>query len=137
MKAQSLSASKNFIPDAPVVNFKLPMFNKDGHRTWFLSGKQGTYVNEGEVDVLGMKISIFSGDARDLLEATIESPRAVMFINENKAVGNDSIEVVGPSYHLTGKNWTWDGTLKKMSINKEVKVIFDQSMNGLINYEQK
>lgn len=134
---QLLTASNNFIPDAPVINFKLPMFGKEGYRSWFLSGKQGIYVSQDEVDVLGMKINIFSGDARDLLEATIESPKAVMFINENKARGDDSIEVVGESYHLTGKDWTWDGKLKKMTINKEVKVVFDQSLKGLMTYEQK
>lgn len=134
---QLLTASNNFIPDAPVINFKLPMFGKEGYRSWFLSGNQGIYVNEGEVDVLGMKISIFSDDARDLLEATIESPKAILLIHKNKARGDDWIEVVGESYHLTGKDWTWDGKLKKMSIGKDVKVIFDQSLKGLMTYENK
>lgn len=137
IECQLLIASNNFIPDAPVINFKLPMFGKEGYRSWFLSGNQGIYVNKDQVDVLGMKISIFSDNAHDLLEATIESPKAAMFINENKAIGDDSIEVVGESYHLTGKDWTWDGKLKKMTINKEVKVVFDQSLKGLMTYEQK
>lgn len=137
IECQFLNASNNFVPDAPVINFKLPMFNKEGHRTWFLTGDQGIYVSENEVDVLGMKITIFSGDARDLSEATIESPKAVMFINQNKASSDDTIEVTGQTYHLTGKDWTWDGNLKKMSINKNVRVVFEQSMKGLISYEQK
>lgn len=137
IKCQFLNASNNFVPDAPVINFKLPMFNNDGYRTWFLTGEQGIYVSQDEVDVLGMKITIFSGDPHDLLEATIESPKAIMFIKQNRANSDDSIEVQGPSYHLTGKVWTWDGNLKKMSINKDVKVTFDQSLKGLISYEKK
>ncbi len=112
------------------------MWSKEGYRSWSISGDQGIYVNEAEVDVLGMKICIFSDDARDLLEATIESPKAVLFIHENKAKGDDSIEVTGEAYHLIGKDWTWDGKLKKMTINKEVKVVFNQSLKGLIIYEK-
>lgn len=136
-ECQWVAASNNFIPDSPITNFKLPMFSKEGHRTWFLSGAQGIYVSKDEVNVLGMKINIFSGDARELLEATIESPKAMILINENKACSDDWIEVEGASYHLTGKDWTWDGKLKKMSINKEVKVLFDQSLKGLMSYEKQ
>lgn len=134
---QPIFASNNFIPNAPVINFKLPMWQEEGYRSWFLNGEQGIYVSENEVDILGMKIVIFSGDARELLEATIESPKAIILIHENKASSDDSIGVVGASYHLTGKDWTWDGEQKKMSINKEVNVVFDQSLKGLLTYEKQ
>lgn len=137
IKHPFLTASNSFIPNAPVINFKLPMWGKEGYRSWFISGDQGIYVNEDEVDVLGMKISIFSDDPRDILEATIESPKAILLIHKNMARGHDSIEVIGEAYHLTGKDWTWDGVIKKMTINKEVKVIFNQSLKGLMIYEKK
>lgn len=130
-----LIGGNNIIPSAPVINFKLPMFEKEGYRSWFLNGKEGIYVSENEVDVLGMKIDIFSGDVREVLEATIMSPKAIILIHENRALGNDLIEVAGQAYHLTGKDWSWDGEGRRMSINKGVKVVFNQSLKGLLSDE--
>lgn len=128
---------EGFIPDAPVINFKLPMFGVEGYRSWFVRGDEGIYVNEDRVDVVGMMVSIFSGDEKELVEAEIESPRAAIFIHENRASGEDLIEVKGEGYALVGKDWTWEGNLKKMCINKEVKVVFDQSLKGMLDYEKQ
>lgn len=128
--------SNSFVPDAPVINFKLPMFAKEGYRSWSVAGNEGVYINQDQVNVAGMTICLYSGDQRELIEALIDSPQADIFINENRATGKDLIEVRGNGYFLVGKNWTWEGTLKKMRINKEVKVQFDQSLKGILDYEK-
>ena len=50
------------IPNAPVENFRLPMFNEEGYRAWDLRGAKGTYVDGTHVDVVDMKMRVFSGD---------------------------------------------------------------------------
>ena len=129
--------ANNFIPDAPVINFKLPMFNDEGFRAWEMQGDKGTYLSDEEVEVSGMVLRWYSGDEQNILDSTVESPQATLLIKENRAYGDDKIKVEGRQYVLVGESWSWDGKLKKMAINKNVKILFDQSLVNISNYENK
>ena len=39
-------------PNAPITNFKLPLFNDAGYRTGYLRGDQGIYINSSQVSYL-------------------------------------------------------------------------------------
>lgn len=129
----TVADTKCFIPDAPILNFRLPMFNQEGYQTWHIHGDQGIYVSEDEVEIIGMELTIYSGDQNNLLEATIESPKATIFPLENKAKSCNEIKVVGNNYKLFGKNWFWDGKIKKIIINQNVQVTFTQPLTNLFN----
>lgn len=129
--------TKSFIPDAPIINFRLPMFNNEGFQAWHVHGEQGIYLSDEQVDIVGMTLTIFSGDEKNLCEATIKSPIASVFLYDNKAQSSDNIEICGDGYTLFGKNWFWDGKSKKIIINQNVKVIFNQSLFNLnTSYEK-
>ncbi len=133
----TFSETKSFIPDAPIRNFRLPMFNQEGYQDWHIQGDQGIYITQEKVKIIGMELNIFSGDHKNLLEATIESPKATIFPLENKAKSDNEIKVTGNTYNLSGKNWSWNGKFKKIIINQNVKVIFTQSLENLFTYENK
>lgn len=136
MIKKTFADTKSFIPHAPIINFKLPMFNKEGYQSWHIHGQKGIYVNEEQVDVIGMKLDIFSGNENNLLEATIESPKATIFLYENQAKSKNKINVIGNGYTLSGKNWFWNGKLKKIIINQNVKIVFNESLTNLFTYEK-
>lgn len=136
MNNKTFSDPKSFIPNAPIINFRLPMFDKQGYQSWYIHGDQGIYVNDEEVDIIGMQLNIFSGDERELLEATIQSPKATILLHENGAKSKNEIQAKGNGYNLSGKDWNWDGKLKKVIINQDVKVIFDQPLTDLLAYEK-
>lgn len=133
---QLYGESKSFVPDAPVIKFKLPMFNKEGFKVWDMQGDKGTYLSDEEVEVETMLLHIFSGDEETVVEATVESPQAMLLIKQDRAYGSEEIEVEGARYYLTGREWEWNGTHKRMTINKDVRVVFEQSLGTLLSYEE-
>lgn len=82
-------------------------------------------------------MNIFSGDKRGLLEVTIESPKATILLHENGAKSKDEIQAKGNGYLLSGKDWNWNGKLKQVIINHDVKVTFDQPLTEIFAYEKK
>lgn len=119
-------AVHKLVPDASIIDFKLPMFGESGYRVWDLRGKEGLFLSEGEVEVQGMLLRTFSGDEKNKLEATIESIKAIIKIQENQAYGDELIVLKGPGYSLVGNGWSWDGKAKKVIVNENVRVTFDE-----------
>lgn len=138
LSTYGLSAQvKNFIPNAPVINFKLAVFNDEGYRLWAMQGEKGIYANEDKIEVVGMVVDCYSGDERERLEANMNSPQATVLIKEDRAYGDDIISVKGNGYYLEGKNWDWEVKGKKVAIKKDVRVILNQSLEKVLNYEIK
>lgn len=124
--------SAQMLPDAPVRNFRLPMFGPEGYRIWELRGLEGRYVDENRVDVTDMTLRIFSSLDPAKVETEILSPQATMRIQQNKAEGNESITVTGDHYVIQGRKWQWDGNKHRVIIDEDVKVIFFEGLRGLL-----
>ncbi len=120
------------IPDAPVKNFRLPMFGAEGHRIWELRGGEGRYVDENRVDVTDMTLRVFSSLDPAKVETEILSPKATMLIQQNKAEGDETITVTGDHYIIQGRKWQWDGNEHRVVIDEQVKVIFFEGLRGLL-----
>lgn len=119
-----------FEAKAPVNDFSLPMFGPDGYKTWDLSGKQGRYVNQNQIDIDGLKLRLFSGDEKGRVEVVIESPKAEVDPKAGKASGPDFLYVNGPGYSVTGRDWFWNEKTKYLEIKKDVQVTFASGGEG-------
>ncbi len=120
------------VPDAPVLDFKLPMFGQNGYKTWELRGREGRYISEEQIDVLGMNLRLFSGDANLKVHTTIESPAATMLVNESRAEGKSEIKITGNQFQIEGENWRWEGDTRTVTVDKNVKVAFEQQLAGIL-----
>lgn len=122
-------------PNAPITNFKLPLFNDDGYRTGYLRGEQGIYLNTSEIRILGMELSQYSGDENDAVIGSMESPEALFHYDENgrsAASGPGSIKIENDTFVLTGEDWIWQEQNNRIVINKNVKVIIFDQIGSLI-----
>ncbi len=124
--------SAQFVPDAPVENFRLPMFGDAGHRIWDLRGAEAHFVSEDQVDVFHMHLRIFSGDADERVRTLIQSPEARVYIERNEARGDRSIEVTGDNYRATGRSWSWIREENRILIQEEVEVTFFEELEGFL-----
>jgi lipopolysaccharide export system protein LptC len=120
------------LPDAPVRNFRLPMFGEDGLRIWDLRGREGRYISENRVDVSDMRLLIFSSENRNEVETEIRSPQATMHIRSNQAQGDQTITVMGDNFEITGQRWSWDGNANRVVIDERVKVTFFEELSGIL-----
>jgi len=120
------------VPDAPVHNFKLPMFGDNGYKSWDLQGRQGIYINAEQIDILDMKLRVFSGDSAMRLETSIESPRATILVHNKLGGGKSEVIIKGPNYIIIGRNWTWDGNTRTVKVRKSVRVTFYGEIDYLL-----
>lgn len=121
------SALGQIRPEAPVRNFLLPRFGEDGYKIWDLRGSKGTYLDAARIRVEGMKLRVFSGGAARRLETSIESPEALIHIEENRAEGRGTLFITGPNYRLAGEDWEWNGDAGRIRVHSRVRVVFDQA----------
>lgn len=120
------------IPNAPVENFRLPMFNDEGFRAWELRGSKGTYLEGDKVSLDEIMIRLYTGDASNGIKTEITSPDATVLIDENKAVGTNGILIQGGNFRITGQNWTWQGDDHRVVIEENVVVTFFEGIGDIL-----
>ncbi len=128
----NLMGTAQMIPNAPIENFRLPMFNQEGFKAWEIQGDQGLLVGETNIELVKIRLQVFSGTAAKVIETEITSPRATMVINENRVYGTNSIRIENKNYLITGQNWQWNGDQKTVVIQENVIVTFFQDIGDLL-----
>lgn len=126
-----LMLSGQMVPDAPIEHFRLPMFGDEGYKSWELRGLRGHYINENEALIEGLELIIFSGDEAILEENRIRSPKATIYFGDARAESDSSLFVVGPGYEIQGRDWTWEGRERRITVREAVRVSFAGSVDIL------
>lgn len=122
------SAMAQMIPDAPIREFRLPLFGDNGYKEWELRGLEGHYLDAGSARVDGLDLLVFSGDADMLLENRIRSPSAVIEFEAARASGDSSLFMTGPGFEIEGRDWIWDGRRRNLTVGHSVRVVFESSL---------
>ena len=122
-----LAKLDNFIPSAPIKNFRFPHFGENGYTQWVLKGEEGIYDESNKIRVKQMGMRIYTGNKDMDLDLSLDSPFAVLRLNENKAQSEESITIIGGNFHITGDGWTWDGTTKEISVLNNTRVKFKET----------
>ncbi|TVR52558.1 MAG: hypothetical protein EA425_04525 [Puniceicoccaceae bacterium] len=119
-------------PNAPIENFRLPMFNEAGYRTWDLRGDVGRYLDANRVEVDNMRLRLYSGDEAEMVDTTILSPLAVFFPHETRAAGPGPIEITSLNFQISGTDWEWFGDTQTIRIDEDVRVVFRESVGNIL-----
>ena len=121
-----------FTANAPVVNFRVPPFTKDGFRSWLLSGAEGRYVSANRLDVTDLNLTVFDGTAANRVESVFLSPSATALINDGQVRGQDRLRLITDDFEATGEDWRYDHRAKKVSIYKNVRVVFHAQLKDML-----
>ncbi len=121
-----------FTANAPVVNFRVPTFTKEGFRSWLLSGAEGHYVNANQLDVTDLNLTVFDGTAANRVESVFLSPSASALINDGQVRGQDRLRLITDDFEATGEDWRYDHRAKKVSIYKNVRVVFHTQLKDIL-----
>jgi hypothetical protein len=118
--------------NAPVKNFSLPTFTKEGYHSVLLRGNEALFVSAQQIDVSGMQLTLFAGDATNRVETVIISPQARFFPDRNIAEGEHSVRVLHDDVEMSGTKWTYDHGQKKVVIDGNVRVIFHAQLKDIL-----
>jgi hypothetical protein len=116
----------------PARNWVLPLFTKEGYRQMTLRGDEVRPVSNDQVDISGMTVTVFSGDARAKVDSFLSSPVATFMINEKVASGPGSVRLVRDDVAVTGSGWTYYYDQRKVLIARDVHVVFHAAMPDML-----
>lgn len=119
-------------PGAPVVNFSVPTFTKEGYRSWVLRGSEGLFVNQNEIAVTNLNLTVFTGDASNRVDSVFLSPSATALLNESQVRGPGRVRLINDDFEATGEDWSYDHRQKKVSIHKSVHVVFHAELKDVL-----
>ncbi|WP_309384570.1 hypothetical protein [Cerasicoccus frondis] len=119
---------------APIENFRLPIFGEDGNRIWDLRGDKGIYNESGEIDVERMILRTFPPGEPTKPDLTIESPKARIYPEENRAAGPGYLflEASDESFAIVGRDWQWLNDKRTILIGEEARVTFKQAIGSIL-----
>ncbi|MCD8482341.1 MAG: hypothetical protein LR015_06530 [Verrucomicrobia bacterium] len=124
-------AQAQIAPDAPIRDFRYPMFNDDGYRVWEVRGVQGIFIDLNNTEIIGLELTVFSGDERDAQSHRILSPKALVDFTRRGAAGPSSIFITGPGFQVEGESWQYDGRSQRIVIGKRARMTFAEDLNIL------
>ena len=129
-----LSAAPEKI-NAPIKNFRLPSFNKAGVRVSLLRGTEALYLSSSQIELHEMNLSLFHDDGTARVDTVLLSPSAVVTLgaeNQLAVNGEETVRLIRDDVEATGERWHYDHTGKRLSLRKNVRVIFQAPIENLI-----
>lgn len=117
----------------PAKNWVLPIFTaKEGFRSMTLRGSEVRPIGTTRIEVTDLSITVFSGDAAANVETMLLSPAASFLPKEKRASGEKSVRLIRDDIEVTGEGWTYDHDGKKVSLARNVRVVFRAQLNDIL-----
>ena len=116
-----------------VKGFRLPEFDEDGKLKQQLYGETATFLQDGIIQLTGLKIEIFR---KGEITARVQSPECAYDPNRKRAASKGAIRIVTEKAVLTGDGYAWNGENEQFQIFQNARVVLDSQMNkGMVTPE--
>jgi hypothetical protein len=117
---------------AAVNQSTLQTFTPEGYRHMLLRATTMKVTRE-RVDMTGMNLSIFTGDAAERIDKILLSPEATLLTDENVAQGDKSVRLIlGDELEATGTKWVYRDKEKRISLDGNVRVLFRARLQDIL-----
>jgi hypothetical protein len=116
----------------PARNWTLPLFTKEGFRQVTLRGDEVRPVSSDRIDVSGMNVTVFSGDAEARVASVLISPEATFLLNEKTVQGDKTVRLVRDDVDVRGEGWSYNYNEKKVLIYRRTHVVFHSALPDML-----
>lgn len=120
------------VSNAPLLNFRLPIFNEFGFRIWDLSAAEVRTLASDRFELTNVHLRMLAGDEAGTLEGELFTPTAVCNQTERTIAGPGQLHVTRQGAELFGDGWTYDGKTKTMVIERNVIVTFAGDLGSIL-----
>jgi lipopolysaccharide export system protein LptC len=117
---------------APVRNWVMPVFSKEGARQLTARGTEARVLPNRQFEVIDLNLTFFNGEADPKVETVILSPKAIFQPDDNLAHGDQSVRFIRDEVEASGTRWTYDHAHKKISLDGDVHVTFHAEFQDLL-----
>lgn len=128
----AVAASAQFVSKEPIINFRLPMFNEDGYKTWEVRGSEGRYLEENRIEITSLDLRILSGDEAGTLQTEITSPLAIVHPKDRTVAGPGPIRADGQGFELYGEDWLYEHDTKTVTVRRSVVLTLDGNVGDIL-----
>jgi len=132
LSSAALIGSEEGIGNAPVKDFALKRFTQAGPLDLVLRGTEASYPSADRIDIIDLNLTRFSGDASQRIEDILLSEAATFLPNQNLVLGDKSVRVIRDDMEMTGEKWSYNHAEKKVSIGKNVRVVFKTRLADIL-----
>ena len=132
--AAAWAASTQISTDKTIINFRSSTFTPEGFRSWLIRGSEAlVHPDQHQITVTELTLSIFPGKAEnEKVETMILSPTAEVLPEESVVTGQKTIRVINDEFEATGSGWRYEHKEKKVSITRNVRVVFHAELKDFL-----
>lgn len=130
--APAQTAAPKVKTSAPVKDFRLPAFDKDGKRTSFLRAGEALFVTTTRIDVKDMNFTLFTKDGTGAFDTILLAPTATFLTDKQILSGRDSVRLLRVNIEVTGEQWSYNHAEKRVLIGNNVRVTFQDELKDII-----
>ncbi|MDI1336832.1 MAG: hypothetical protein PSU94_11685 [Lacunisphaera sp.] len=128
----ALAATTQVSTDKPVINFRLPTFTPEGHRSWLVRGSEARFSAKNQIEIRELTLTIYTGLVDEKIETMILSPAARVQPDESLVTGPGTIRVINDDFEASGVDWRYIHKEKRVSINQHVHVTFHAELKDFL-----
>lgn len=117
---------------APVKNLRLPTFTAEGYRRTMLRAEEARLPDPARIDVTEMELTLFTGLADEQIDSMLAAPSAAFLPEKLFASGSESVRLERADLTVTGTDWTYDHTARKITINHDAHVTLRATLGNIL-----
>ena len=130
--AASAPASPQITATAPVKNFRLPTFTDEGWRRLMVVAAEARLPDPARIDLTEMQLTLFTGRPDEQIDAMLAAPAATFVPEKQLATGPDTVRMERADITVTGADWSYDHTLRKVVIQRDAHVTFHAAIGDIL-----
>ena len=97
-----------------------------------MRGSQCRIVSQSQIDFTNLNLTVFAGDPANRVESIFLSPTATAYVDQARVSGPGCVRIITDDFEATGADWTYDHRQKKVSIRKNVRVVFHTQLQSIL-----
>ena len=97
-----------------------------------LRGDEVRPISSDRIDVTGMNVTVFSGDAEARVDTVLISPEATFLLNEKTVQGDKTVRLVRDDVDVRGEGWSYNYNEKKVLIYRRTHVVFRSALPDML-----
>lgn len=119
-------------PSAPIKDLTLPTFDQDGKRATFLRADEALFVTQTQIDAKNVNFTVFTKDGTGAFDTILIAPSATFYTDKQFVTGRESVRVLRVNLEVTGEDWSYDHAAKRVVINKNARVTFQDELKSIL-----
>lgn len=116
----------------PAKNWSMVRFTRENYHSLTLRGAEARVRGDNEIDVTGLNLTSFVGDASNHVESILLSTTAKFFPKDNLATGEQGVRLIRDDLEATGTRWTYDHAEKKVSLHGNVRIVLNAELKDVL-----